>query len=187
MWIALSDLTTINSCFFNNFKLYLMKQKTKSIPYLKRWVLATLAATVAFSSCQKEISNDTSSKLQTANAKIQLPLTTNPYSLKNVQKAQETISQANVNSRTSATSSLSGLPQYIYFKFNPAELTTEQFQTLENDSTVKLLDFPFANASLYSETFALDEAKKEQLTDGSIYGITSITNTASLCRPCSSS
>jgi hypothetical protein len=146
-----------------------MKHKTKSTRNLTRWTLVALVATIAFISCQKEISNDTSSTLQTANAKIQLPLTINPYSLRNVQKAQETLSQANVYSRTTSASNLSGLPQYVYFKFNPTELTTEQFQALENDSTIKLLDFPFANATLYSETFALDETKKDQLTDGTIY------------------
>jgi len=146
---------------------------------LKRWTLAALTATIVFSSCQKDLSNQPPEQTPSSVQKIQLQQTTNPYSLRNVQRAQETIAQTNTL-RTFNFSSTSDLPQYIYFKFNPNELTTEQFQALENDTTVKLLDFPFANAALYNEDFALDETKKEQLTDGNIYGVTNIENTAAL-------
>lgn len=157
-----------------------MKLKTtKSTHRIRRWTLTALTATIVFSSCQKDLSNQLPDLTASSVQKIQLPQTTNPYSLRNVQKAQAAIAQSN-NSRTSNFSGTSDLPQYVYFKFNPNELTTEQFQALENDSTVKLLDFPFANAALYNEDFALDETKKVQLTDGNIYGVTNIENTTSL-------
>lgn len=157
-----------------------MKQnKDKSTLHLKRLTLVALTATILFSSCQKELSPDVTSTLLKQSQKINLPETVNPYSLRNVQKAQETLS-SNSASRSTTSTNGSDMPQYVYFKFSPSELTEDQFLALENDSTVKLLDFPFANAALYNEDFALDETKKEQLTDGSIYGVTNIENTAAL-------
>ena len=157
-----------------------MTQKTKSIQHLKRWTLAALTATITFSSCQKDLNTPTVETVPTSVQKINLQQVTNPYSLRNVQKAQETLAQTNNLKASNFARGTSNLPQYVYFKFSPDELTTEQFQALENDSTVKLLDFPFANASLYNEDFALDEAKKELLTDGKIYGVTNIENTTAL-------
>lgn len=153
-----------------------MKQKTnKPIKTFKCWTIAALAVTVTFSSCQKETSNKTNDT-PIQKSKIQLPLVTSPYSLRNVQKAQETIAQNQSTARTTSRTQNAELPQYVYFKFSPDELTAENFKLLEDDSIVKLIDFPFANAAIYSEDFALDETKKEQLTDGSIYGVTNIEN-----------
>lgn len=78
---------------------------------------------------------------------------------------------------TSANGLIGDEKQFVYFKFNPEDLTTEQFQALENDSTVQLMEIPFANMAIYSDEFALDEAKAEELKDGSIYGVTAIENT----------
>lgn len=158
---------------FINFKQRFMKIKN-TLRTITTWTITAGLSVILFTSCQKDIKNDSN---VTAQQKIQLPLTANPYSLRNVQKAQQTLSEKNqVNSRINIT----GLPQYVYFKFDPNQLSQQLFKELENDSTVKLLDFPFANAALYNETFALDEDKKNQLIDGFIYGVTNIENTTSL-------
>lgn len=147
---------------------------------LIQWILITLTALLFFESCQKEIKNpEEQTGIQPQ--KIQLPKTKNPYSLRNVQKAQKVINSqiARYNPSQSKTNS-KGLQEFIYFKFDPNQLTGELFEALENDTTVKLLDIPFANASLYNETFALDEAKAEQLKDGFVYGVTDFDNAISL-------
>ncbi len=99
---------------------------------------------------------------------------TNPYSIRNVQKAMAALQAANT---TSATTSLVSLPQYVYYKFDPQQLTSSQFDSFKDDSTVFMLDIPFGNASIYTEDFALDSNKIEGLKDGNLYGVTAITNT----------
>ena len=148
-------------------------------------ISAAFFATVFVFGCHKEVSNSTVANPEIKKPAIQLPSATNPFSLRNVEKAKKNLAKQNdapisKNLASSASLQTDDLPQYVYFKFNPNEITTEEFQALENDSTVKLLDFPFANAGLYNEDFALDENKKEQLTDGNIYGVTSIDNASSL-------
>ncbi len=150
-----------------------MKQKStlKKIEFLKLTLFLTVSL---FCSCKKDIDNSSINTAKQLN-KITLPLTKNPYSLRNVQKAKLKVS-TKYSSNSLARCSSSDLPQYVYFRFRPDELDSEAFQALENDSTVRLLDFPFANAAIYNEDFALDENKKERLTDGNIYGVTSIEN-----------
>lgn len=113
------------------------KQTNKSFR-LKRLTLAALAATIVFSSCQKELSNQTIEQPEIRKATIQLPTMTNPFSLRNVEKAKETLASQNQSSLKTTSNSLTGNePQFVYFKFNPNDLTTEQFQALENDTTLQ--------------------------------------------------
>jgi hypothetical protein len=49
-------------------------------------------------------------------------------------------------------------------------------KALDEDTTVKLLSFPFANAAIYNDSFAIDEAKAEQLNDGNVYGVINMGN-----------
>lgn len=42
------------------------------------------------------------------------------------------------------------------------------------------MEIPFANMALYGDDFALNEAKAEELKDGSVYGVTSLGNTKPL-------
>lgn len=162
-----------------------MKQ-TKTHPTRRRQLFSltltfTLTMTIFLNSCQKGLKDQQANLPEQQKAKLQLPTKTNPLSLRNVEKAQEVISanatkQGGSHQRTNSQ----GLQEYIYFKFDPNQLSQELFQALENDSTVRLLDIPFANASLYNETFALDEAKAEQLKDGYVYGVTDFDNAISL-------
>lgn len=157
-----------------------MKFQKTSRP-IKLGTLVVLATILIFSGCQKELENPNQETI-TQPQKIQLQQTKNPYSLRNVQKAQELITARSTkqNSVTQQRANSQGLQEFIYFKFDPNQLSQELFEALENDSTVKLLDIPFANASLYNETFALDETKSEQLKDGFVYGVTDFDNAISL-------
>lgn len=156
-----------------------MKRKAKSILHLKQWTFAVLVTTAVFSSCQKELKSPTNGAAETKKATIQLPVKSNPFSLRNVEKAKAVIKAGDQSEQSLSANQLGGNEkQFVYFKFNPLDLTTEQFQALENDSTVQLMEIPFGNMAIYSDEFALDEAKAEQLKDGSIYGVTPIENTA---------
>ena len=89
---------------FINFKQRFMKIKN-TLRTITTWTITAGLSVILFTSCQKDIKNDSN---VTAQQKIQLPLTANPYSLRNVQKAQQTLSEKNqVNSRINIT----GLPQ----------------------------------------------------------------------------
>lgn len=138
--------------------------KTQRLLYC---TLAALSSFLLFNSCQREIQQQTA--VVTAPT-IQLTSTTNPYSLRNVQKAEAVLA------RNNATSRVDNLPQYVYVKFDPNNLSQQEFQALEDDSTVRILDFPFANGGLYNDEFELDEAKAEKLKDGSVYAVTAIEN-----------
>jgi len=109
--------------------------------------------------------------------KIDLPAKTNPFSIRNVEKAKAELDKQGISygSHTSKLGSGNG-PEFIYFKFDPTNLTQQEFLSLENDSTVTLMKIPFANISIYGDNFALDETKAEQLEDGYVYGVTDISN-----------
>lgn len=131
-------------------------------------------------SCQKEL-KPTSNLLtssQLAKPILKLPQRTNPFSLRNILKAKASLARANGKSAIYSTSNLTdNEQQFVYFKFNPNELTGEQFGTMKNDTSLFMLQIPFANMAIYTEEFGFDSIKAEQLKDGFIYGVTPITNT----------
>lgn len=102
-----------------------------------------------------------------------LPLTINPYSKRNVEKAIHTLATKSSTSKSLANR-VESLPQYVYFKFDPNNLQGNLAQQLEKDSIIKLLDFPFANMAIYNDSFALDETKAKELNDGNVYAVTKI-------------
>jgi hypothetical protein len=114
--------------------------------------------------------------IQVQKTKVQTQVKTNPLSLRNVEKAKSTLALKN-GEHLSRMTGKGNEPEFVYFKFNPQELNQEQFLALENDSTVMLMEIPFANMSIYNSDFALDESRAEQLKDGNVYGVTTITNT----------
>ncbi len=60
---------------------------------------------------------------------------------------------------------------YTYLRFDPNAITGALLKQLEADTTLQLMAFPFANGELYSDEFALDETKTEQLQDGMLYAV----------------
>jgi hypothetical protein len=93
----------------------------------------------------------------------------NPFSYTNIQKAQSTL--ATSMAQTNAPARLSPDRLYTYLKFDPNTITGDMLKELEKDTTAKILDFPFANGEMYTETFALDENKAKQLADGNLYAV----------------
>ncbi|MEQ1552614.1 MAG: hypothetical protein ABL929_00465 [Ferruginibacter sp.] len=110
--------------------------------------------------------------------RIVLPKQTNPFSLRNVEKAMASLNTnakySNASYSTSTSTSL--YPLFVYFKFNPNGLTASQYDAIKADSTLFMLEIPFGNAALYAEDFNLNATTKEQLKDGSVYGVTTIEN-----------
>ena len=143
--------------------------------------MLTTSSALIFTDCQKDLklAAEPFSATPATKAKITLASATNPFSLRNVQKAKATLAaNSSPKKGSSATSSLNGNePQFVYFKFNPNELNGDQFSAIKDDSTVFMLEIPFASMQIYTEEFGLDSAKAEQLKDGNIYGVTPITNT----------
>ncbi len=139
----------------------------------------TTTSVLIFTGCQKDLIA-TPEPVATApfeKPKITLPATTNPFSLRNVQKAKATLAANSSLKKDNTTASLTGNePQFVYFKFNPANIPGALVKSLDDDTTVRLLSFPFANAAIYNDSFALDETKAEQLNDGNVYGVINMGN-----------
>ncbi len=138
-----------------------------------------LALALGLGSCQKPTLEPT--QPDAARPAIELPTVTNPFSRRNVAKAEATLARsASKAARLAANRGMGGGQQFIYFKFNPQEVDQEQFLALEHDSTVQLMEIPFANMAIYGDGFALNTEKAEALKDGSVYGVTALDNTKPL-------
>lgn len=144
-------------------------------------VMFTLAASSAllFTGCQKnlKVTPDAQTNLTLTQQKITLPNTVNPFSLRNVQKAKITLAANSSFKKSNSTTSLTGNePQFVYFKFDPTNISGELVKAFDEDTTVQLLSFPFANPAVYTDSLGLDSAKLEQLNDGSVYGVINMGN-----------
>jgi len=142
--------------------------------------MLTTSSALIFTGCQKDLKPDTEpvSAVPTTKAAITLPNAINPFSLRNVEKAKATLAaNSSIKKSSTSTANLGGSqPQFVYFKINPANISGDLVKAFDDDSTVKLLSFPFANAAIYNDSFALDETKAEQLNDGNVYGVINIDN-----------
>jgi len=111
--------------------------------------------------------------------------TVNPFSIRNIQKAIQSIadSQQGPQHKTivtthvtssklvvSTASSTTQYPTFVYFKFSPNDITQAQFDSLQNDTSFQLMDIPFADPAIYSDS-TLDSTAIEQLKDGNIYAV----------------
>lgn len=127
-----------------------------------------------FSNCRKQTSSEEiRAQMPLPRAETAIQGSTNPFNIRNVQSAYETLRQR--TGGASRMSNPSNYPEFIYFKFNPANLTQAQFLALENDTTGQILDIPFGDSAVYNNA-NLDSAAIEQLKDGNLYVVTSSTN-----------
>ena len=92
---------------------------------------------------------------------------TNPYSLFNINKARATLATQNI-----VTSNLAIKKIYSYIKFDANTVTGDILKQFEADTSIKILDFPFANGEIYKDDFEIDETKAAQLADGYLYAVT---------------
>lgn len=140
---------------------------------IKRWVLTALTATVLFSACKKDF-DKTAEEATTAQSQTQKIENSskstkkiNPFSYENIKKAKKKIKRNNTSIQSLGESEEDRL--YTYIQFNPNGVSDTLLKQLEADTTIRILNFPFADGELYSDEFALDEAKAEQLADGNLY------------------
>ena len=132
-----------------------------------------------FSGCKRELDK------QQPNQPDNSPrghLTINPYSISNVRKAIQTVAerkhhqpaviQSNGQGRlaVNVATDTASYPTYVYFKFSPGNITQEQMTSLESDTVIHLMNIPFANASVYSDS-TLDSTAIENLKDGHVYAV----------------
>lgn len=133
-------------------------------------MLLFLIVAFALNSCKKDLQQDKPVDLPTQ--KTELPAAKiNPFSYSNILKAKQTLATKNDQSSLSRTNQNDADRLYTYLKFDPAKVTGEILKQLEADTTIKILDFPFANGEIYNDEFALDETKAKQLADGSLYAV----------------
>ena len=102
--------------------------------------------------------------------KRQLAHKTNPYSLSNLNKVAESLNASRLAGSDAGALNVSSYPKYVYYRINPANFNQGQFSSMGNDSSNLMMDFPFGEGSLYSDT-TLTEASIAQLRDGYLYGI----------------
>jgi len=147
-------------------------QTQKNIRHNKWLTLVALTAIFLFNSCKKDLQQEKNQepqqqKFEKPNAKQ------NPFSYANIKKARATLAAQNTNAKsTSSRESWTDDDKlYTYVKFNPNSVSGDILKQLEADSSIQILDFPFANGEMYNDEFALDESKASQLKDGSLYAV----------------
>lgn len=128
-------------------------------------LFALLACGVVFAwHCKREPSGGAVS----INAPVSTPISNvNPFSLSNIQKVYAKMNKG-IGTARAATNLNSIDSQLLYFSFNPANLTPDQYGAFEKSTSAMVLDFPFANGAVVNDT-TLTPAKIQLLKDGKIY------------------
>lgn len=141
-----------------------------------------LLSVFLFPGCRRELHEKQAQEPQASQER----LTVNPLSISNVQKAIGIVAQrthraasmrTDANARLTVTldTTSSSYPTYVYFKFDPANITQAQVQALESDTTFQLMEIPFADPAIYSDS-TLDSTAIEALKDGKIYAVAAADN-----------
>lgn len=147
-------------------------------PHYGNILACILLFALMFSGCKRELDK------QHADQPDNSPrghLNVNPYSISNVRKAIQTVAerkhqpaviQSNSKGRlaVSSVTDTASYPTYVYFKFDPGNITQDQMTSLEADTVIHLMDIPFADASVYSDS-TLDSTHIEALKDGHVYAV----------------
>ena len=132
-----------------------MRTKIKFQKIIK---FTVLAMTIIIASCKKDLqTKQTSDLLQ---QKIEKPVSTlNPFSYLNIQKARATLNNLNLQNNLTINTIVENDQNrlYTYIRFTPNAVTGDILKQLEADTSIKILDFPFANGEIYTDEFAIDE------------------------------
>lgn len=147
------------------------KQTTRPI---KLWAFIALTATVLFSACKKdlgqELEQSKENETQLQNQRVEKSAKkVNPFSYENIKKAKKKLAGQNAANSTNSKTEEERL--YTYLEFDPNEVTEDAMRIIEADSTIHIMDFPFADGEMYTDEFALDETKASQLRDGKLYAV----------------
>ena len=136
----------------------------------RKFTLAVLAL-VTLIACQKETSPPLN---ETTTGQIEKPAPrSNPLSLRNIEAIKSRINNSSGNT-VNARFDFGSVPveqQMQYLKIDPNNITTKAMEQIEADTTVLILDFPFANGEIYGDAYAFDETKRELLKDGFLYAV----------------
>jgi hypothetical protein len=126
-----------------------------------------MGAVLIFNSCKESKEEDQFVVPQLEGAeKSASSLKVNPLSYANILKAKASLASKDLSY---ANKAIDESRLYSYMRFDPNAVTGEMVSKLDADSTIQIMDFPFANAELYTDAFALDETKAKQLADGNLY------------------
>ena len=131
-----------------------MKFKTKSNPIF-RWTVVAISATLMLSACKKEVKQEPQIESSSLSKQNEKPLKkVNPFSHENIKKAKKKLAAQNISSVSSSKAEEDRL--YTYIQFDPNTVTGDLLKQIEEDSTIQILNFPFANGEIYSDEFAID-------------------------------
>ncbi len=135
-----------------------------------RWTFVTISAIVMLSACKKEVEQKPEiESLLPGKQVVSLSKKVNPFSHENIKKARNKLTAQNRNSVSNSRVEEDRL--YTYIQFDPATVTGDLLKQLEEDTTIQILNFPFANGEIYNDEFAIDEAKANALADGKLYAV----------------
>lgn len=159
---------------------------TKPISHQLIFLLLLCFLIVGLAGCKKDL-NEQQAAAPTIEINNNASPKINPFSLRNVQKAMDILAEKDPSKKQalsvnmskqlqqSVTTQSSTYETYIYFRYNPANITPDELIAMENDNTVTLMDFPFANPAIY-ENASINENNIDQYKDGKVYGITTSTS-----------
>jgi hypothetical protein len=127
-------------------------------------IIITMISVTFQTSCKKEPAKQvqTTNKTKLSIARIGNRIAkTNPYEIDNIKNSLIALGR---------NEQLQQNRIYYYYKFNPEKINGDVLSKLEQDSTHKIMDIPFADGSLYSEdNSALTENEIANYKDGSLY------------------
>ncbi|PUZ28808.1 hypothetical protein DCC81_04805 [Chitinophaga parva] len=137
----------------------------KQLPIL----MALCALLFVAGSCRRHDQfNDPVSPAAPSPQKVSLKHMPNPFSLRNVQLAMQTLNRK-TNGRVAADCP-NCYPTYVYYRINPANVDSNAVKLFRNDTSMYLNSFPFGDGGVYNDT-TLTEDNIAQLEDGNLYGI----------------
>lgn len=137
-----------------------------------RWTVVAISATLILSACKKEVQQEQEPQIESSSLSKQNdkpPKKVNPFSHENIKKAKKKLAGQNIKSVSSNRAEEDRL--YTYIQFDPNAVTGNLLKQLEEDTTIKILNFPFASGEIYSDSFAIDETKANELADGKLYAV----------------
>lgn len=165
-------------CLILNFNFYEKSQKTIPPPRLFV-VLAMLVALFGCERKQQEVlpneNTETATTMQARTIKRQ----GNPLSIRNIRFAAGKLAGKSDAEAERHNVEIPLENQLLYFRFDPME-ARKFSNAIDEDSTVTLLDYPFAEVNIYREAFEGAEVNTENLRDGKIYGVISLASIANL-------
>lgn len=139
------------------------------------WLLILIVFLFFSSSCRKD-ENTVQTNTVAAPEFKRPPAKPNPLSLRNIRGVKEKLLASGNAAARVLPPDIPDEQKLVYVKIDPAVITTQMVSLLDEDTTITLLDFPFANGEIYELSFGLNEQKADSLKDGYLYAVLPIQN-----------